>query len=280
MKRLRAALVCLCLLSLSPVWAKPDLAAEDARANKALLTQRKLFHQSSRTFEDWLFGRMEQEEALAQLRGLVEEHHRQALDLRPVKGDSNVRLLRSKATNTMIAGEEMLVRTCGLVTEEKLERERLQELATHFVTRGEEVWRSWLRTRQKLNSSLTRSEGGAFYRWEAGLLELQMAESELSEKLQLDLLNRKAGTGHLREALVLRGRSQALADSGKFRELSRAYLQQVTALVRLAEAVALGAEDRSPDSASRIRRRSREYGESSLEFHQLRQSALEKAVKP
>lgn len=245
-------------LAQTPAW-RYDLAVQ-----RFVDAQAEAVAESGSLLEDWLSGRISTQKALEKLE--VREEAVLAYQAKLEQAPYHKVLIgyRMSALSRSKAHLRALARIATFLEAGKSDRASVQTFSHELNRILSQAQLDWLAARQQWLPRLSPGGPADYYAWQARILPIQRREAELSGRLQqlvyqgntkepdLGLLAREGGK-LTREVSKLRKEAGAVKGGAAH----KAYLAELEALHRVAEAITLMGQDPSPDSLSRLRRVSR-----------------------
>lgn len=277
----------LLLWLVTPALGDQAFASFDLELNRGLVEQNRTLLEAAQVMEEWASGRLDSPAAKRALNSHLEH-------LKVIR--SRIMALHPKASEKGLRDAFLEVSTASLELVEAAgqfqqggdpDRKALKAFASRHLERSGQVQARWLTAqRDALGEALRDAHGPvlSYYVWLGGVLPLRRQSLELAQSLQAALLREDPDLANIagraiRQAIQLSSQAQAARPSASVQTAHEALLAEQVALARLCEGVALHAQDKSADSASRVRRYSRQFTKASMEAEELRLAALASALK-
>lgn len=248
------------------VRADPAPWRYDLAVQRFVDQQSQAVSESGTLLEDWLGGRLSTERALAKLEERQDAVLAYQEKLKAAPCPQALQGYRQAALDRSQAHLRALARIAVFLKTGKNDRLSVQRFSQDLNGILSQAQLAWLKQRQAWLPRLRPGGPKAYYDWQARVLPYQRREAELSGRLQhlvyqgnakepdLPALARDGKT--LMQALgQLRREAAALPDRQPYQQ---AYLEELSTLERVAEAVMLMGQDPSSDSLSRLKRLARQ----------------------
>lgn len=246
--------------------AEPAPWRYDLAVQRFVDQQSQAVSESGTLLEDWLSGRLSTERALAKLEERQDAVLAYQDKLKTAPCPKALQGYRKVALDRSQAHLRALARIAVFLKAGKNDRSSVQRFSQDLNGILSQAQRTWLKQRQAWLPRLRPGGPGAYYDWQARVLPYQQREAELSGRLQhlvyqgnarepdLPALARDGKT--LMQAIgKLRAEVAAMPDRQPYQQ---AYLDELSTLERVAEAVMLMGQDPSSDSLSRLKRLARQ----------------------
>lgn len=268
--------------------APVDLAGDDLALSRLLVRQEREMQAAGKVLEDWASGRLDPAEARAAVRAALER-------CRSLEGEIGRRAGRAEASLGGAARRAARQRTvlveslAALVGRGAAGPKELLALGEQQGRAASTSLGEWLGSRldaaRRLGTLPAPAGLASYYRWQRGLIPLQLEAVALGERLRR-VVDQLAGgrppepPGLYRQGRALLERVGRLEVDPALREAREASRREFESLARLAEAVDLMVDDPSPESHARLARWSARVQKDSAEAQVRSLEALARALRP
>ncbi|MCA9797249.1 MAG: hypothetical protein KC910_35810, partial [Candidatus Eremiobacteraeota bacterium] len=271
----------------APGYCDEAFARFDLELNRGLVEQNRSLLEAAQVMEEWASGRLDSQGARRALGQQLEQLKGIRARLAGLPANSEQKPLRTAFLDVSSASIELVEAARAFQQGPDPDRKALKSFASDHLERSGQVQARWLTAQEQALGQAMRGAHGqvlSYYVWLGGVLPLRRQSLELAQSLQAALLREDPDLGAIagqaiRRAIRLSSQVQASRPAASVQAAHEALLAEQVALARLCEGVALHAQDKSADSASRVRRYSRQFTRATLEAEERRLAALEAALR-